>query len=49
MDIKEKKDSDSILLELKGVVHQQDLRYYPKGEMVCFAIRFDYVFLMCAS
>ncbi|WMV50017.1 hypothetical protein MTR67_043402 [Solanum verrucosum] len=39
----EKQDSDPILLELKGAVHQQRVEVFPKGKMVCFATRVDYV------
>ena len=47
--VKEKQDSDLILLQLKGAVHQQGVEVFSRGEMVCFVIMVDYVFLRWES
>ena len=49
VEVKEKQESDPILLELKGVVNNQKWRFSPKGEMVYFATKVDCVFLMWES
>ena len=46
VEFKEKKESDPILLELKGKSIIRAWRFSPKGEIVYFAIRVDCVFLM---
>ena len=49
VEFKEKKESDPILLELKGKSIIRAWRFSPKGEIVYFAIRVDCVFPMWAS
>ncbi|MUG03566.1 hypothetical protein ECC01_21510 [Bacillus tequilensis] len=49
VEVKEKQDSDPILLELKGAVHNQRVEVFSQGEMVYFATRVDCVFLMWVS
>ena len=49
VEFKKKQDSDPIVLELKGAVHNQRWRFSQKGEMVYFATRVDCVLLMWAS
>ena len=49
VEVKEKQDSDPILLELKEAVHNQRVEVSPKGEMVYLAISVDCVFLVWAS
>ena len=49
VEVKEKEDSDPILLELKGAVHNQRVEFFSHGEMVYFAIRVECVFLMCVN
>ena len=46
MEVKEKQDSDPILLELKGAVHNQRVEVFSQGGMVYFATRVDCVFLI---
>ena len=47
VEFKGKQDSDLILLELKGAVHNQRVKVFSQGgEMVYFAIKVDCVFLM---
>ena len=45
MEVKEKQDSDLILPQLKGAVHEKRNKVFTSGDMMCFAIRVDYVFL----
>ena len=49
VEVKEKQESDPILLELKGVVNNQKWRFSPKGEMVYFATNVDCVYLTWES
>ena len=44
--VKENQDSDPILLELKGAVHNQRVEVFSQGKMVYFATRVDCVFLV---
>ena len=47
VEVKEKQESDPILLELKGAIKKiRAWRFSSKGEMVCFATKVDCVFLM---
>ena len=46
---KEKKESDPILLELKGAVNNHRVEVSPKGKMVYFATKVDCVFLIWMS
>ena len=46
VEVKEKQDSDPILLELKGAVHNQRVEVFSQGGMVYFATRVDCVFLI---
>ena len=48
LEVKEKQESDLILLELKSAVNNQRLEV-PNGEMVYFATKVDCVFLMWES
>lgn len=48
-EVKEKKDSDPLLLELKGAVNQKRVGVFSQGEDVCFAIRVGYVFMCLES
>ena len=49
MEVKEKQESDPILLELKSAVNNQRVEVFSRGEMVYFATRLDFVFLMWDS
>ena len=49
VEVKEKQESDPILLELKGTINNLRMEVSPKGEMVYFATRVDCLFLMWAS
>ena len=49
VEVKEKQDSDPILLELKSAVHNQRVEVFSQREMVYFATMVDCVFLIWAS
>ena len=49
VEVNEKQYSDHILLDLTGAVHDQRVEVFPKREMVYFATRIDFVFLMWVS
>ena len=49
MEIKEKQDSDPIMLEIKGAFHNQRVEVFSRGEKVYYATMVDFVFLMWAS
>ena len=49
VEVKEKKDSDPILLELKGAVHNHRMEVFSRGGDGVLCYRVDYVFLMWAS
>ena len=49
VEVKEKQDSDSIFLDLKGAVHNQRVEVFSQWEMVYFDTKVDCVFLMWAS
>ena len=46
VEVKEIQDSDPMLLELKGTVHNQRVEVFSQGEIKYFATMVDYVFLM---
>ena len=48
-EVKEKQESDPILLKLKGAFHNQRVEVFSQGEMVYFATKVDCVFLMWES
>ena len=49
MEVKEKQDSDPILLELKNTVHNQRVEVFSQGGDGIFATKVDCVFLMWES
>ena len=49
VEVKEKQDSDPILLELRGAVHNKRGGFFPRGEMVYFATKVDCMFLIWVS
>ena len=49
VEVKEKKDSDPILIEIKGAIYNKRVEVFSQGEMVYFATRVDCVFLMWVS
>lgn len=44
-EVKENQDSDLVLLELKGAVHQQRVEFFSQGGDGVLPIRVDYLFL----
>ena len=49
VEVKEKQESDPVLLELKGTINNLRMEVSPKGEMVYFASKVDCMFLMWES
>ena len=49
VEVKEKQESDPVLLELKGTINNLRMEVSPKGEMVYFATKVDCLFLMWES
>ena len=49
VEVKEKQESDPILLELQNVVHNQRVDVFSQGEMAYFAYKVDCVFLIWVS
>ena len=49
VEFKKKQDSDPILLELKGAVHNQRVEVFSKGGDGVLRYQVDYVFLMWES